>query len=89
MPIAVSQPAPIAELQAERFFLLNNAQCDLQFADTPSGCNAQVSQGRSAATRRCRKWSHSYCRTHCGASQETVQRAKQIAEVGVARELMR
>lgn len=33
--------------------------------------------------RRCRKWFHSRCRSHCGGSQETVQRAKQVAEAGV------
>jgi hypothetical protein len=46
---ARQQTALIAELQAERFFLLNNAKRNFQFVDPPSGGEAPVSQRCSAA----------------------------------------
>jgi hypothetical protein len=49
LPVAISQIAPRAQFQAERFPLLNNAKGNFQFADSPAGSEAMVSQRRSAA----------------------------------------
>ena len=47
--VAPRQTVLVAQLQAERFLLLNNAKGNFQFADSSSGGEALVSQLHSAA----------------------------------------